>query len=64
MQREIKEMLDRYLIIDHVTEMYKMEASRRVGLEENIRSLIVSEKEKVIISMFSLVREAWGMNDD
>jgi len=64
MQKEIREMLDEYLTLDVVDEFYKMETFRRVGLEAHIRSLIILEKEKVLMSMLSLVREAWGMHDD
>ena len=64
MQREIREMVDMYLTLDDDNEFYKMEIYRRVLLESHIRSLIISEKEKVLVSMLGLVRDSWGMSDD
>lgn len=64
MQREIREMLDMHITMDDDNEFYKMEIYRRVELESHIRSLIISEKEKVLISMLGLVRDSWGMSDD
>lgn len=64
MQREIREMLDMHITMDDDNEFYKMEIYRRVELESHIRSLIISEKEKVLVSMLGLVRDSWGMSDD
>ena len=64
MRREIREMLDIHNTMDDANKFYKMETYRRVGLESHIRSLIISEKEKVLISMLGLVRDSWGMSDD
>ncbi len=65
MQGEIRKILDEHLTLDDVVspshEFYKMETYRRVGLEEQIHRLIILEKEKVLMSMLSLIREAWGM---
>lgn len=61
MEREIRKILDEYLTTDDLEGMYKMETYRRVGLEEQIHRLIILEKEKVLVSMLSLIREAWGM---
>lgn len=61
MQREIREMIDEYLTLDDVGELYKMEIFRRVGLEAQIHRLIILEKEKVLMSMLGLVRDSWGI---
>ena len=53
-----------HITMDDANKFYKMETYRRVGLESHIRSLIISEKEKVLISMLGLVRDSWGMSDD
>jgi hypothetical protein len=59
MRREIREMIDEYLTLDDVNEFYKMEIYRRVRLEAQIHRLIISEKEKVLVSMLGLVRDSW-----